>query len=122
MCLAYLDDTVERKFKNKGFGWKVFRETTEGLIGDARRGRPRTPNKWLHEAHFRRDRSQKTLKISSQKHYPTGWHIFLTRDGARRWQELWNSEVIRRVQFRKPVAWGKQRGYPTVVAKEMYIE
>ncbi len=51
--------------------------------------------------------------------YPAGFHIFITREGARNWSSY---DKVIKVRYRRVVARGIQGGYKCIVAKEMYVE
>jgi len=65
--------------------------------------------------------------------YPTGWHISLTRAGARRFRReckksldisCWHIGerlVLTRVSFEEVVAWGEQYGHRVVVTRLMKV-
>lgn len=123
MCLDYLDIVVHEKYAKKTFGWKVFEKNQGILYG--RTWNCRTPlpvGKWLKEHYYRPDKSKSRRNLNCggllgrTKPYPTGWHIYLTRQAARK------LGIPKKVLFRNPVAWGKQDGCPIVVAKEIFIE
>jgi len=128
MCLHHLDDRVKEKYGKKEFGWKVFSQYDDELEGAYTGGKIRPRKQWLREDRFRTDRCSTKILNSQLIKYPTGWHIYLLRQDARknRWkkfnQHSFSHDVVKKVQFRRPVAWGRQDGCPIVVAKEIFIE
>lgn len=124
MCLSNLSNLIKNTYKNQKFGWKVFTLDKKGrLLGDCLRYNTERPmEKWLNEKDFRTFWNKKTIKEEGYDEYPTGWHIFLTKSGATNWCLINECSVIRKVRFRKPVAWGSQGHKPIVVAKEIFIE
>uniref|UniRef100_A0A6M3JGS3 Uncharacterized protein n=1 Tax=viral metagenome TaxID=1070528 RepID=A0A6M3JGS3_9ZZZZ len=125
MCLSELSYNLKEEFRGKTFGWKVFEKgpITKKLFPQIE-GLQKVLqlNRWLDELDFRSNKQHKKLSTNNTNHpYPTGWHIFLTRKGARAWSRDCNGNVIRKVEFKEPVAYGFQYEYPIVVAKKILI-
>ena len=73
--------------------------------------------------------------VALELEYPTGYHIFLTRQPAERYCEWWGGwpYMVRKVKFRNTVAYGEQKftliqhshartfHIKCVVAREMFI-
>lgn len=123
MCLSFLSDKVKQKYKKKKFGWKIFKigpnkELKNYIYNNKMK---LLENRWLKEETFRQSKFRKTNFISTDcESYEMGFHIFLTKKDAM----LYNiGYSIKRVKFRKPVAYGLQGGsLKVVVAKEMLIQ
>jgi hypothetical protein len=128
MCLDVISEEVERKFKNKRVGYKVFYRNGNAITGEYFGDDEIYPiNKWMDEKGYRDpDFKNKKLieKANTNDCYPFGWHIFLTRKAARGWRN-YKHYVVKKVEFLDPVAWGFQskdlQNVPVVVAKKMII-
>jgi hypothetical protein len=139
VCLTKVISTKKAAFSTKRLmGWKVFVQK-EGLRSNpmlfalfpAFHGEygERPTGVWLESTNF------EIWSPDSQKFYPTGWHIFLTEEAAKKYAQdeglLSTNLVVRKVQFDEVVAVGKQKAVdytgnevvqlPTIVARKMYI-
>lgn len=126
MCLDVVDNSIEiREVKGEVYyyGWKVFCRDDDGrLCGELFGAKSYRVNRWLKEEDYREygDERKKTLFTEdTYKRYQIGFHIFLTREMARRWKDY--DGIIRKVKFRNVVAKGIQNIAQVVVAKEMLI-
>ena len=122
MCLATkMSPKKKAEFKEQTEGWKVLFKTSNGkLEGDCYfTSKVRPEGEWLNEKDYRSTCSAPSY--INNKNYPFGWHIFLTLKGAEEWRRSDSQYPIRKVQFKKPVAYGWQGNIPIVVAKEMMI-
>lgn len=124
MCLGWIDKKLERKFKNKKFGWKVFCKTTgNSLQSPIFRKKNLPTHRWLKEEDYRKNKKKKFTNVPK---YEVGWHIFLFRQSARRFLKFFQTDekrIIRKVKFKKSIVYGWQSGdvEAVVVAKEMFI-
>ena len=121
MCLATkMSSKKKAEFKEQTEGWKVLWRINGGLGGDCYSDTMIRPEgEWLHEKGYQD--SYYPPSYNNCEEYRYGWHIWLTLDGAKRWCNKADGETIRKVSFKKPVAYGWQRKRPVVVAKEMMI-
>ena len=120
MCLSTLNEGVATKYKRRKTGWKTFCRGQSGALYPIIQGngKPLPVGVWLKEADFRisSDIRREQIMVPCGQGYPFGFHVSLTKEGA----EEWAGSVVK-VEFRNPVAWGTQEGFPVVVAEEMYI-
>lgn len=117
MCIG-LSDAVKKKYRGRTHGWKVFPREGGELYGEyCGIFEPRPIEKWIKSDDFGESNT-----ISYFPSYPAGWHIYLRRADAR--NNCTFDCVVRKVHFRKPVAYGYQGNpnSPVVVAKEILIE
>lgn len=129
MCLLTVKAThnkgepyLEKFRKLPKWGWKVFRKGhNEGLYGEYYfTGISFPNNRWVHDPH--------TLAITysydddgARLTYPTGFHLFLTREDAREWKGENDTLCIRKVLFKDVVAIGKQDELDVIVARSIKI-
>lgn len=118
MCLA----TLNPKLTPCRVGYKVFRKPSwrfkelnpDALFGQCQGQKKRPIGKWLDEKAYRpsllRVRTHLYIRRDAIRiaHYPTGWHVFHTRAGAKAWG-VRKDEVIRKVLVRGSVAVGYQQ-------------
>ena len=111
MCL----DTVDKTIKvTEGVGWKCFDRVENGVLYQWMNfDTPIPTGVWLSDSRTR------LIAKAWGRDYPTGFHVFVTRQGCRDWHDAGNP--IRKVAFRAVVASGTQEGNPTIVAREIYI-
>lgn len=132
MCLQVLSEEVKREYKNQNYGWKILREPYKTVYYSNRDSL--SVGKWLNEKDYRPFLTVNVLCCEDDvdTEYPTGWHIYLDEEDALMEVKVFESAgmkvVVKKVFFRKPLAWGKQNwdddnGYtvPTVVAEEIMI-
>jgi len=114
MCLSKLDSTVKEKFKGKKFGWKVFIKNYDSDLCGIYKGidAPRPLEKWIDEKDFNGGFND-AIRTPYGGSYPTGWHIFLSRREAR--HDRCEGEVVKKVYFKEPLAWGYDTGHAAVV-------
>lgn len=123
MCLdRKMSKAKEVEFAGQKEGYKVFVFMGQILKGEWRAtNRARPIGEWLKEGEYR-DISFGIIPFEKRSgSYKTGWHIWLTLEGAKKWKMDAKSLVIRKVKFREPIVYGRQINYPVVVAKEMMI-
>jgi len=117
MCLETVDPQINKKIC-KGFGWKVFSLLNGEIYGDcAGSNKVRPRHKWLNEAKFNY-RSNKKIKSGSGKLYPRGWHIFTTKEAARKWNCGYG---VLKVKYRIVLATGQQGPFNVIIAKWIRI-
>lgn len=131
MCLNYISKNLEKKYKNKLFGWKVFgynkiSKKLQGLYFSVSIEYPY--ERWLNEKDYRDkdtglDSNYNYILLNNQEggRYEKGWHIFLTREDAKSYEPYNKKSIIRKVKFKNPYAYGYQNYLKVVVAKEMLI-
>lgn len=122
MCLSTkMSAKKKAEFEGQTEGWKVlFSDRTGGLVGDNYAMSAKRPiGEWLNEGKYRFALTPPSF--DNDRKYRVGWHIWLTLKGAENWKGKNKYKVIRKVNFRKPVAYGWQCNKPVVVAKEMMI-
>ena len=73
-------------------------------------------NKWLKCEHD----LQLWTDLYPSTSYPSGFHIFETRAGARFWS--YGVTKVVKVRYRQVVARGTQDDFKCVITKEMYVE
>ena len=145
MCLS----RVDLHTKHIRTGYKVvWKESRYGLFPDGATdvyfpecrdsNKPLPLNKWLSEEDYRTSNSVGGMSFNSiqctnqDKLYPTGFHTFVTQQGAKSWQAVGSTSttVIVKVKVKDCVASGYQRCglrwhrlafYRTVVAKRIKI-
>lgn len=112
MCLDIIKEYPPKK--KEGLGWKVVYIDRHGDI--------LTSHQWirLSPSYWNVDEFSDDLTAVEGSKYGTGYHIWLTREGARAWGSRYNKKIVR-VKYRKAVCTGLQLGYPVVVAREMKI-
>jgi len=126
MCLNKVFSVPPKRFLTKRVGYKVFAKSIDGLTGVFTTGDlVRPTEKWIDEKDFRFRKDQKTLLPTyGEKRYPTGWHIYLSREDARFYKGINNTFsrplIIKKVLFRNPIVYGEQ-GSNVVVAREIFI-
>lgn len=117
MCLG----SITQKFKvpdgKVRWGWKVFyRSTEKGLCFqyyNLNDDDPRVPvGKWLKAKRVQR-------KITDTQSYRTGFHVFISRAGARAW--VHGSYPVVKVKVRNVTYEGLQGGNKVMVAQEMLV-
>lgn len=120
MCL---DRVTSLEQGGEGVGWKVFKCT---LTADRVLRPPCQPNygtyaegEWLSDCLIGTLMAMLFMDTGNTRYYPTGFHLFTTREGALAWKQ--QNEVVRQVKYRSQVACGTQAGFPVVVAKEIRI-
>lgn len=108
-------------------GWKVVR-LKNGEITSPHFSKNKTPlliGKWLNEKDFRRNAFINANKIGGNNSYRIGFHILHSYDDAESYirNVSLNFKTTRlvKVYYKKAVAYGKQFGCYTIIAKEMYI-
>ena len=103
---------------DRGWGWKVYRKGPKGLHSQCFGTIfPKPINRWMQE----KDYKTKTL-LTNDRHrkYKKGFHVLLTREGARDW--AWNSHaVVRKVKFKDIRAHGWQEEFPCIVVGQVLI-
>ena len=121
MCLDKLGDfNVKLNKDGVGTGYKVFNPIGGKLCGEyARPEKERRVGVWLKERNFRPLKTNDTIEPIG-KRYERGWHIFLTREAANKWNSL--GQAVRKVKFRGIVTMGRStNNYKVIVAKEIFI-
>ncbi len=123
MCLDSVKSVKSEKLPKDQYhmGWKVVRINKDKQTFDSLYNIDMPLNKWL--------RCKRPLcdilytGSNSDRTYPAGFHIFTTREAARRWNvtSCMTSHVVK-VRYRRVVARGTQNWRECVVAKEMYVE
>ena len=110
MCLSRLE-----KFPVKSnFGWKCFwKNGNGGLIGPFNAYKFPV-NTWLNAGH---PLPRKSTHLDAQETYQAGFHIYATRDDARRS----GNGYIRRVKFRDVIATGYEGEEKVIVAQEILV-
>jgi hypothetical protein len=124
MCLESVSKKVERQYGKSEVGWKVFLLRGDELRGEYCGIKVRELDEWLKEEGYREldeDNNETIPYGHGNSRYKRGWHVFLTEEGAKDWRGHGRTEVIRKVHFRNPVAWGYQLGHPVLVCKEIFI-
>lgn len=125
MCLSSVSKEIEKKYKDKRFGWKLFSCYGKILVGAVMneyldqhfKGYPYET--WLNERKYRENPNENYIRDDNDVIYRTGWHIFLTREDAQSYRNT--GEIVRKVEFKNPVAYGWQDELKVVVAKDMKI-
>ena len=121
MCLSKVKDfEVTLNKDGVGTGYKVFRQINGKLYGEyARPEKKRRIGVWLKEQNFRPQRTNDCIEPIGKK-YKRGWHIFLTREAADKWNSLFL--CVRKIKFRGIVTMGRSFNKSrVVVAKEIFI-
>lgn len=124
MCLATkMSPKKKAEFKEQTEGWKVLLDRSGEICGDwFGQTQKREIGRWLNEKLYCEGLRPLAIRYSYRRGtYELGWHIWLTIEGAKKWAGSNKYKVIRKVKFRKPVAYGRQNRHPVVVAKEMMI-
>ena len=118
MCL----ETVDKKTrKNVTYGYKVFEETSKGLLPYIRtysRTKPYPINKWIRD----RNPASRKINYSSGRSYSAGFHVFTSLRSAKRERAFEGFPYcVRKVLVKNIVASGKQYGDNICIAREMLI-
>jgi hypothetical protein len=120
-----LDNLTKEKVADPGFGWKVFHNFgIEQLGGDWHSERKLRPiNRWLHERNYRDQNTVKLVTVDSSEEYPLGWHIFIAKKASIAWKRRsgCRESIIRKVQYKKVVAVGRQSNEKIIVARWIKI-
>lgn len=125
MCLDRLATKYEEEYFQRlikrGCGWKCYDREEDGTLSSDLRGNFKTQpiNRWLKEKDYRnaRDKTSKTLPLFVEnRRYPIGFHVCLTREGARDW-----GYPVRKVKFKDVRAMGWQDEFPCIVAGQTLI-
>lgn len=112
MCLQHI---TNKHKKDTGFGYKVFVKIKTKLYSEMFSiGTIRPINKWLKA-------KSKRIRTDFKENYESGFHIFKKRKDAVEWACLSNSEVIRKIAYRKVIVSGIQSKAIVIVAKEIKI-
>ncbi len=117
MCLGSVTSVKSEKLPKDEYhiGWKAININKDNNTFRSAFNWNRSLNKWLRC----RLPLSNVLGIGRDM-YPTGFHIFTTREGARNWG--YGKQAIVKVHYRRVVARGMQDNYKCVIAKEMYVE
>ncbi len=121
MCLNKIRDfEVKLNKEGVGTGYKVFCEKGGELYGEyARVDKKRRVGVWLKEKNFRPRKTNNCIEPIG-KRYERGWHIFITRQAADKWNSLF--QCVRKIKFRGIVTMGRNASNSkVVVAKEIFI-
>ena len=111
MCLSRL-----MEFKPRYVGYKVVEKNTVG--GEVCYYPDMYPTVAFKIKEWTEDRNQRLLRACNGEKYETGFHIFETLEGARRYCVEY--EVILKVKYKKVVATGIDCASRVVVAKEIF--
>ncbi len=114
MCLS----KQTRIYHRRGVGYKVF-IVSEGLLYTPFQGkRKMIPiGKWIAASGWSYSRAR--LWDDQYTTYPPGWHISLTKIGARKYLD--KGKIIYKVEYKDTVAEGLQNRNLTVVTRWMKI-
>ncbi len=128
MCLAKLEDFKVRLNKyGVGNGWKIFTLGGEDrLEGQFTTAKERQRGKWLDERGYRYEHTMhRDLIDAAHKDYPYGWHVFLRKRDAIKWNS--GEYGLIKIRFKRVVTTGRQECYKSIgglkviVAKEIFI-
>lgn len=126
ICLQTLDRKLKKYLQKENenyIGWKVFNKRNGKLFSLVQRYRMIT-NRWIINLGY----TPFKIHTSSGKLYPVGFHIFLTKAGAKMYINLVQDSydenkkfTIKKVSFKHPLTFGNQCGQPVVVSREIFI-
>lgn len=125
MCLAIIKEMFDGTGKETGIGWKIFKKEDGKLqfphAKDYTKVIPKvTIGKWLTST----EGKAKSAWGNTRERYETGFHMYLTRQGARDVKTSYykgEEHVIRKVQWKGLTATGEQCGAKAAVAKKIMI-
>jgi len=116
MCLFKVD---KKKKKISGYFWKVFRFVERDDVHAVD-----MPFRSVYRRfYFVRGEWMKAEQIlSAALSYPSGFHGFVTKQGAKDWQRAHGGDVILRCRYRKVIVTGQEiAGGAAIVAREIYL-
>jgi hypothetical protein len=125
MCLDFVDVFPKTLKKEHGqyVGWKIYRRSfISGELNPQFEGFPQKVGLWINEKPHRTTSSMSILFSNHElnQRYKTGFHIYLNKTEAE--DKVYHpDECLRKVYFRKPVAFGTQATRKVIVAKELRI-
>jgi hypothetical protein len=112
MCLQLVSERVERPKIDVEVVYKVFSVVDNKLVTDQKRV-PVVLDEW------QKADTKKVLPTGTAERYRSGFHGWVTNDGAKNWASY--RDVIVPVYFRKVRTRGKQIGHDAIVADEMFV-
>ena len=118
MCLSTIQKVHKRPLETEGWGWKVFRVSSGNSLYFQHYSRQDfQTNKWL---------TAKKVMARCQwphrdKQYPTGFHIFKTKNGAESWRACRTNLVCMKVKYKQLRIIGTQDRYKCLVADKLFI-
>lgn len=110
MCLSS-QSPVPSSFPKEGFGWKVFASDRKGKLFY-----------WLYPRGYKKNKDGSLKTGVWNKSTGPGFHLFRTREAARKWgclDRFYKSVV--QVKYKNPIATGLQGGKAAFTAKEILI-
>ena len=130
MCLHKIDPKVKnhiKKEKGYGIGWKIFIEVNKRREFEVFTHCKKIPlEKWIPEKSFRSPMAKHFNYIDGDGlRYKKGFHFYLSQEDAiiSGINPLGSGKrVVRKIWFKKPVAFGYQNMKEVGVAKEIYIQ
>lgn len=123
MCLSKIDNSVKKYIEKEGgyfVGYKVVEKFNKKIYPLFWGTRLKT-NEWINEKDHRNPNSESINFIQNSKggSYKTGFHFYLKKGDAYKHADMFS--VVRKIYFRKPVAFGWQNKVKVGVAQEIFI-
>ncbi|OGM10644.1 hypothetical protein A2Z67_00110 [Candidatus Woesebacteria bacterium RBG_13_36_22] len=124
MCL---EKVTHKNLNLEGYGYKVFRRPyvpgggLEFLYQGNHKNLP--VGKWVNEKKFRNPSLYGIYTHSIQAldgtRYPKGWHIFASKQGAKRYMN--GGRIVKKVEYRKGQTVGYEERFKVIVARFIKI-
>lgn len=123
MCLNSISNKPFKPEKENGHnvGWKIFSmDDYYHIYPQFQSSKIFKINRWIHEKSMREGKNEfDDIRASDNQLYEKGFHIYLSKEDAMK--NNFFHEKMRKVYYRKPVAYGYQAHKKVVVAKEIFI-